>query len=165
MKNKEPKNKLSEEHCYEGGVRLFRIWKLNGDGKRLDAITQSWSWAPGVNECNQVPSLTGGRSGFYGFNSCDQMRAQENWGVPNNPHSYDIIGGTFIAHGRIVTAEMGARVEFARIESIIEPDGMEDKYLTILPSVAEHYGVRILTEGQAKELKIGIVPYREGMEL
>lgn len=161
------KPQLTPEHCYEGGVRLFRIWRLDKDGKRLNAITNEWSWEVGTNVCNQVPSITSSRSGFYGFNDCDQMRLQEQWGV--NATQYgpgSIIGGTFIAWGRIVTAEMGARVEYARIESIIEPDGMNDAYLTILPTVATHYGIHIITEAQAKNLRVGLIKsYVDGMKL
>lgn len=159
------KPELEKEHMYAGGIRLFRIWKLNADGKGLDAIARTWTWSPGINKCDEMPSISSSRSGFYGFNSCDQMRVQEQWGVPEDSDSLNIIGGTFISWGRIVTAEMGARVEIARIESIIEPAGMADKYLSILPSVADHYGIRIITEEQAKGLRIGLVPYQDGMDL
>lgn len=164
-KSQREKKPVPPENAYQGGIRLSRIWYLNSDGKRLTAITKSWCWEPGVNQCDELPDLASSRSGFYGFNTVEQMRIQERWGVPDGGGGNTVIGGTFIAWGRIVTAEMGARVEFARIESIIEPSGMDDKYLTILPTVAEHYGIRVITEDMAKELRMGIVPYVEDMKL
>lgn len=145
----------------DGGMRMFRVWKVTGDGM-LAALVAEHTWKPGINVCHEVPKLGSTGKGFHGFNFYNQMKLQEKFGDTGQT---ELIGGTMICFGRMVVAEHGGRVEKAIVESIIEPPGMPESYISMLFQIASNYSCHIITEERALKLKTGKVPYYEGKEL
>lgn len=166
-----------------GAFRMFRVWKMSDDGK-LTACVADFTWSKGENA-----SLTNGgdaspNSGFYGFNTLEELQAQEaHWWeasqsgkgivnvdtfsflwnrpeVPAKPTHY--ICGTTLNYGHLKLSEKGARSQYAVPEYIIEPDGSDPDFGLRVLNVAENYDMKIITLSQARSLKTGRIDWWKG---
>lgn len=153
-----------------GAVRMFRVWRMTTrelvvntaplavqsppEKLRLGALMSAHIWQPGENTADQP------RFGFYGFCSYGTMMQQE-------PDCRTInkarVAGTVLAYGRVTIGKYGARAQHAIIESLIEPEDLDDAMRVV--HLANHYGARIISEDIARNLKGGLVPYRKGQDL
>lgn len=169
-----------------GAIRMFRTWRLYADGS-LKAMTQNHIWVPGEN----VTLANGGDaspdSGFYGFNSLEELREQEEmwweWSQSGQPEMkdgpYDIWGlpkpgpqgagpawwyvcGTILAYGHVKASARGGRCQKAVPEYIIEPADADPDFGMLVVNAAEKYGMKIISVQDAEEIKTGTVPYWKG---
>jgi hypothetical protein len=150
---------LPLESQYVGAVRMFRLWTVpNYANPKLKALVQEHIWSPGENRATKVSSGTGG---FYGFKSLRELVHQE--GKPDgNPR----IAGTILAYGRIKQGTMGARAQYAIVESLILPEYLRSSYdpdvtLKWHRGLAMHYQCPLITWSQAEDLATGLVPYKK----
>lgn len=151
----------------QGAVRAWRLWVLRDTD--LVALTQSEHiWKPGENVDSHyrqgLGELNNVGGGFYGFSDYDEIQKQEpgyyavvSKGGVSGFSDYAI--GSILCTGRVKVGTKGVRAEKARPEYLVltRSDDMNLRLMT----TAEKYGMRLVTEDQARELRTGIVPYRE----
>lgn len=154
---------------YAGAVRAWRLWyAINSPSGelRLRAWAHNHVWRPGVNTATGVMSLEMA-GGFYGFNDYNLIKAQEPGGyaaaMHTNSHglwstpSYPVVIGSYLGWGHIVVAEHGMRARNAKPEYVVLSGNFDwDQQLLTL---ADYYGMKAISEDQAKELKTGLVPF------
>lgn len=133
------------ENQYVGAVRQFRIWTSNG--QNLTALVQSHIWSPGVNTALDISN---GSGGFYGFNSLQELFKQENVGGGR-------IAGTYLGYGRIKVGTLGARVQHAIPEYLVDFGTMD------LGPLGKLYNMKVISHDEAEELRTGVVPFTQEM--
>lgn len=143
------------EEQYVGAMRLWRIWRT--DGYSLFPLVFGYEgWLPGKNKC-QAPAGEDA-IGFYGFSSLREMAVQERMFYESGIyHPSHYVVGSILAHGRIQVHAKGARAEYATPEYLVAEQGYAGHFWAI----AKEYNMKIITVEQAKDLKTGLVPYRE----
>lgn len=150
---------LPLESQYVGAVRMFRLWTVpNFDNPKLKALVQEHIWAPGENQATRVSS---GSGGFYGFKNLRELVDQEG-----KPTGNSRVAGTILSYGRIKQGTLGARAQYAIVESLILPEYLDTAYdpvktLTWYRKLAKTYRCPLITWDQAEDLATGLVPYRK----
>jgi hypothetical protein len=156
---------------YRGGVRAWRIWHTwNGN---LYAIVHDKIWTPGENEAENY----GEGGGFYGFSNLQEAEKQERdcWtvfqegrelglrfnlpparfsplpGVLGTGVAVKVVIGSFVAYGKTQVGTKGLRSQYAVPEYILTPKNMN--YAIELLTVAEKYGMKIITRDKAEEIQ------------
>jgi hypothetical protein len=154
---------------YRGGVRAWRIWHTwNGN---LYAIVHDKIWKPGENEAENY----GNGGGFYGFSNLQEAEKQERdcWTVFQEGRELGfrynlplarfslpsgvvgayvkVVIGSFVGYGKTQVGTKGLRCQYAVPEYILTPKNMD--YAIELLTVAEKYGMEIITRDKAEEIQ------------
>lgn len=74
---------------------------------------------------------------------------------PWTPTGYKYVLGSYLAWGKVVMAEKGARVQYAKPEYMILPK--DEDYALECMTLAENYKMTMITEEQAPELQTGFI--------
>ena len=142
----------------EGAIRLWRYWLHDSDTRSLFATVRGTTWRPGVTVMeNGTPPKKKNAVGFHGFNSYDLIQEQESDSYKKARRGVGYVLGSVLCYGKMVIAAKGARAEFAIPEYFVLTDN-DDWNLELL-STAEKYGMKPISEAQARELKTGLVPW------
>lgn len=169
---------ISSLEKVDGAIRMFRTWRLYANGG-LRAMTQHHTWEPGENVTLASGGDASADSGFYGFNSLEELKEQENrwweWsqsGEPEMLQEWGIRGagqpgwwyvcGTILAYGHFKASARGGRCQKAVPEYIIEPTGADPDFGMLVVNAADKYGMKIISVEDAHEIKTGVVPYWKG---
>lgn len=173
---------ISSLEKVDGAIRMFRTWRLYADGS-LRAMTQDHIWKPGENVTLANGGDASADSGFYGFNSLEELKRQEEnwwewsqsgepetnstlfgsavWGGKGEP-AWWYVCGTILAYGHVKASATGGRCQKAVPEYIIEPTGADPDFGMLVVNAAEKYGMKIISVEDAHEIKTGVVPYWKG---
>lgn len=175
---------ISSLEKVDGAIRMFRTWRLYADGS-LRAMTQQHTWKAGENVTLANGGDASADSGFYGFNSLEELKRQEeDWwewsqsGVPEMQNKADLWGypirggkgepawwyvcGSILAYGHVKVSAQGGRCQKAVPEYIIEPAGADPDFGMLVVNAADKYGMKIISVEDAHEIKTGVVPYWKG---
>lgn len=142
-----------------GGVRLWRIWRHRQGFLYPLTRDEKWQKSSEVVRCDTLPQM-GGHGGFYGFYELKELRRQESNMVDmsrrGDSDGFTYVLGSFMGFGRLIRADAGCRVEYAKPEYLILPDQNED-YCLELMTLAVEYGMKPITAEQARSLKTGLI--------
>lgn len=153
------------ENQYRGAVRGIRVWVLRDykqDPPRLGALTTGHNWKPGWNDDPEYAA--GGSRGFYAFNSWDELYAQEPSAVIQPARLADArseyIIGTILCKGRMMACENGVRASSAKPEYLVIHTN-DPIWKKKAEEISRHYGMPMIFPADVRELKMGLVPYKE----
>lgn len=159
MKNYlQPQSPNPPKPQYRGAIRAWRFWILSSN--TLRSLVADYMWAPGASRAMARDSF-----GFYGFTSLTTLRENEqsSWQLVYNSVSAkryrNYVVGSFLAYGKINLHEYGLRAEWAKPEYLLFSG--DSDFDTTLLAVADRYGMKAISLGEAETLKDGLVPYYE----
>lgn len=159
---------VGPDNTYAGAVRAWRLWYGVPDpsgGYRLRAWAQEHIWAAGVNTATGAMGRGSGH-GFYGFNDYAHISTQEPTGYQQsrsgsisgpNTSGMAVIVGSYLGWGHIAVATMGMRARYALPEYVVATGDFEKDSALLVTS--DRYGMKMISEEQAKSLRTGLVPY------
>jgi hypothetical protein len=142
-----------------GAYRGWRVW--NRVDHELKAVVADYTWQPGWNETQYNPARDN-KSGFFLLMDVNVVMSEvvrDTTGIQGIFHSGNLVLGSALAAGRMMRASKGVRAQKAKPEYIVMTGNLDlDADLLI---VAEKYGMKPITLGDAMTLPKGIIPYEE----